>query len=87
MSKREKLARVHAKIRGSIRMWEDEAPADKAMYLREVDVILDELMEPGEEAKLVGARSIGQTIDFPNHTERSKDCWQAMLTRIKDGNP
>ena len=54
-------------------------------YLRDALAAIDELMEPGEGAKLIGARSIGKTMKYPNHTERAKDCWQAMLKAIRNG--
>jgi len=36
--------------------------------------------EPTVEMNIAGARSIGSTIGDPNHTQRSKACWDAMIT-------
>lgn len=47
-----------------------------------VDAILESLINPGEIAKLEGARSIGKTINYTNQIERANECWQIMLKRI-----
>ena len=34
--------------------------------------------ESSADMKLSGARSIGKTMGVENHTERARQCWQAM---------
>jgi hypothetical protein len=38
---------------------------------------------PTSEMLLAGARSIGNTMRFPNHIERARSCWQAMIAASK----
>lgn len=40
---------------------------------------------PTSEMLIAGARSIGNTMNIPNHTERAKDCWNAMLKASATG--
>ncbi len=44
-------------------------------------VIVPKVASP--EMKLVGARSIGETMNKDNHTERSNMCWQAMIGAVE----
>jgi hypothetical protein len=37
---------------------------------------------PSEQAVLAGARSIGQTMGKPNHNDRSRHCFAAVLGEV-----
>ncbi len=37
------------------------------------------MTEPTLEMVLAGARSIGRTMRWENHNDRSRACWQAMI--------
>ena len=68
-------------------LWSSQPDQTKELWRKlaraALTAALDRMQSPSEQAKLVGARSIGQTMDFPNHTERSRDCWQAMLDQLR----
>ena len=40
---------------------------------------IEVLREPTPKMKSLGAKSIGKSMGIENHTERSNQCWQAMI--------
>ncbi len=78
MDKREKLAeRAHVKYYG----YEIPDDLERYVWLGVIDVILDELMEPGDRALFAGWPIKGGTPD------EMRKIWQAILTHIKAGKP
>lgn len=38
--------------------------------------------KPDANQNLMGARSIGRTMRWPNHIDRAKDCWDVMVNAL-----
>lgn len=50
-----------------------------------VDLVLDVLEMPSADVKLAGARAIGETLGVPNHNERARQSFSAMIAAIREG--
>ena len=99
MNKREKLARALYETRDK----SEDGKRERVFYAGEwdaqVDAVLDELMEPGDEARMAGFRAALDGRKSRIETEvrlggkpaweedEYLDSWQATLTHIKDGKP